>query len=529
MKKGLLILLSFLAALSLFANGGGESGSAGGLDEIGFNETGFPIVDTATPLSVFFTTMPEQSIPFNDMAIVKQVTETTNVPIDWVTAMGADSDQKVNLLFASNDLPDVFLNGLNMEKAYTYGSQGMVLPIGDLVSKYAPVIQGMINDSASLQQTITAPDGKQYTLFGFGNAYHQDMGNMLYINRDWLKAVGMEKPKTTDEFYRVLKAFKDADLNGNGEDDEIPYGICFWRKNANWSDLSLFGSFGAVMDQTVNFISVKDGKVVWSPVTEEFKNAIIYLNKLYSEGLIDQEAYIHDKAQMKAKGTQQPPIYGVYASWFNINVAGANGEHYDILGPLMGPNGDYVAFQNPRWLQSAGSGVITEQCEYPEVAIRWLDYIYTPEINIQMAYGVEGEALKLHPDGKWEILDPPEGQSAEMFRMMYSPHHPPMTYPQYLDVILPQHFMDKDAAKKDLYLPYADLDRHLPVFYFDTEKQEVVDSILPDLMTLADQKWASWVMNGTIEKEWDAYVDQINKMGLPKVLEVYQAEYDAIK
>jgi putative aldouronate transport system substrate-binding protein len=529
MKKGLIVLLSIILSLTLFSNGAGDKGSTGSLDGIGFNETGFPIVDTPTPLSVFFTQNPEQSIPFNDMAIVKNVTATTNVPIEWVTAMSADARQKVNLLFASGDLPDVFLDGLNMDLAYNYGSQGLLRSMDDLIPKYAPTIKGMIDGSVTLKQTITAPDGNIYNLFRVGNAYHQDMGNMFYINRDWLKAVGMEKPTTTDEFYEVLKAFKGKDLNGNGEDDEIPFGICFWRKNANWSDLPIFGAFGVMMDPNTNFIYVDNGKVAWGPTSEGFKKGIEYLSKLYKEGLIDEEAYIHDKAQMQAKGNQQPPIYGAYASWFNMNVAGANGKYYDILGPLEGPEGYDYPFYTPRALQNANGSAITTDCEYPEVAMRWIDYIYNPEINIQMAYGIEGEALKKYDDGRWEILDPPNGESAEMYRMKYSPHHPPMTYPQYLDVILPAHFVEKDKAKKELYLPKVPEGMALPVFYLSAEKQEIVDSILPDLMTLADQNWGSWVMNGNIDEQWDAYIKQIDNMGLKKVLDVYQAEYDALK
>ena len=529
MKKGLIVLLSILMTIALFANGTSDKKGAGSLESIGFNETGFPIVDQSTPLTVFYSIMPEQSIPLNDMQIIKNVTETTNVPIEWVSAMSADLTQKVNLLFASGDLPDVFLDGLDMETAYNYGTQELILPLDDLITDYAPVISSMIAEKPTLEQTITAPDGNIYTLFRFGNAYHQDMGNMLYINRDWLKAVNMDMPVTTEEYYEVLKAFKAQDLNGNGENDEIPLGICFYRKNRNWADLSFFGAFGVVMDFDTDFIYVDEGKVSWGPTSEGFKNTIKYLNRLYSEGLMDEEAYIHDKSQMKAKGTQQPPVYGSYASWFNINVAGANGEFYDIIGPLKGPEGYQYSYYQPRALQAAGPGVITVDAEYPEVAIRWLDYIYTPEINIQMAYGVEGEGVEKQADGRWKILDPPEGQSAEMYRMMYSPHHPPMTYPQFLKTIDPIHFQEKDAAKREKFLPHVKDGMALPVFYLNAEKQEIVDAILPDLLTLSDQNWASWVMNGNIDAEWDAYVEQINKMGLEKILDIYQAEFDALK
>src|SRR5690606_36914088 len=47
---------------------------------------------------------------------------------------------------------------------------------------------------------------------------------ILYFHRDWLDALEMEIPETTDEFYQYLKAVKEGDPNGNGQADEVPYG-----------------------------------------------------------------------------------------------------------------------------------------------------------------------------------------------------------------------------------------------------------------------------------------------------------------
>lgn len=517
-----------IGSIHLWA-GGGEDGASreAKLEELGFQERNLPITTKKSSLKVFFEVFPEQTLPFNSMPIVQQVEEDTNVSIEWVTAMTADMNQKINLLFASGDLPDIFLNGLQMENAYNYGLQGLIRPLDDLVNSYAPTLKRMIGELPGLKETVTAPDGKMYTLFGLGNAYHQDLGKMLYINRDWLKAVGMDMPATTDEYHEVLKAFKDNDLNGNGVNDEIPLGFTFYTKNTYWSDLVFFGAFGINMDPDTNFLYLNEGNVAWAPASEEFRNTLKWLNTLYSEGLIDQEAYIHDKAQMKGRGTQKPPVYGSYVSWFNINVAGDNGRFYDIVGPLEGPEGYSYAAWQPRQMAIAGSGVITARCMIPEVAVRWLDYIYQPEINIQMAYGREGEAVRKNEDGRWEILPPPDGISAEEYRMMYSPHHVPFTFPQYLKTIDPPHFQEKDRAKRELFLDHLPEDITLPVFYLSRENQDVVDAVLPDITTLAEQRWASWVMNGNIDSEWDAYIKQINAMGLPKMLEVYQREYEA--
>lgn len=45
----------------------------------------------------------------------------------------------------------------------------------------------------------------------------------MWIYKPWLEKLNLSEPKTLDEFYNVLKAFKEKDPNGNGLADEIPF------------------------------------------------------------------------------------------------------------------------------------------------------------------------------------------------------------------------------------------------------------------------------------------------------------------
>jgi putative aldouronate transport system substrate-binding protein len=117
--------------------------------------------------------------------------------------------------------------------------------------------------------------------------------SMMYINHEWLKTVGKEMPTTTDELYNVLKAFKANDPNGNGENDEIPI---VGTQNG-------IASEGTVTEYIINafveydkstIFNVKNGKV-WSPVaTAEWREALKYMNKLVSEGLMSDLSFTLD-------------------------------------------------------------------------------------------------------------------------------------------------------------------------------------------------------------------------------------------
>ena len=126
--------------------------------------------------------------------------------------------------------------------------------------------------------------------------YRENPDN-LFINKKWLDKLGLEMPTTTDEFYQVLKAFKNGDPNGNGKADEIPFS--FLGNYANVDINSLFGSWG-VIDRPEH-VMIKDGEVLFTPAEDGYKQGLVFFRKLYAEGLIDGEAFTHNMQQYRGQ------------------------------------------------------------------------------------------------------------------------------------------------------------------------------------------------------------------------------------
>nr|PZN08536.1 MAG: hypothetical protein DIU64_10330 [Caldicoprobacter oshimai] len=57
----------------------------------------------------------------------------------------------------------------------------------------------------------------------------------------------------------------------------------------------------------------------------------------------------------------------------------------------------------------------------------------------------------------------------------------------------------------------------------EAKRYKQIDSAI---ISYANMKAAEWIMNGTIEEEWDAYIEELNKMGLNDWLSINQAAYD---
>lgn len=99
------------------------------------------------------------------------------------------------------------------------------------------------------------------------------------IRQDWLDNVGLTEPATVDEFYTMLKAFKEQDPDQNGVDDT--YGILFYENNV---PSEIFSWFGAPNQWKVD----ENGSFIKDVETPEYREALTFVRKLYSEGLINQ-------------------------------------------------------------------------------------------------------------------------------------------------------------------------------------------------------------------------------------------------
>src|SRR5699024_3484229 len=124
-----------------------------------------------------------------------------------------------------------------------------------------------------------------------------------WFREDWLDELGMDIPETTDEFYKFLKAVKETDLIGDGSNNEVPFGAQSIGLLLNW----LKGSFG-IGNRGVSSgyldMGPTENKVRFYPITDEYKEMLKYVNKLYEEELIEQNIYSIQSEQYFANGAE---------------------------------------------------------------------------------------------------------------------------------------------------------------------------------------------------------------------------------
>ncbi len=517
------IMIISLATLMAFAGGAKEESP---VVDIGFHPEGLPIVDNKVTFELAAKTRHNKN--FANLEFFQELEEKTNVHIEWNMSSEDGWKEKKGLLF-SGDLPDAFFGQaiLTDVDVIKYASQGLLIPLDDLIEQYCPNIKALL-ERGSYRKELTAPDGHIYALPN-STELSPMTHDKLFINKTWLDQLGLPMPTTIEEFTETLRAFKENDMNGNGRADEIPFSFLYNRKENGL--FSLFGSFGQ-LDKLDHFIVDEDGNVVYTAITEPYKEAIQYFHSLYEEGLIDKEGFTHDFNVYLAKVKSPDLIVGAWVGWSLASAAGANAEHYVALPPLKGEDGRQIWNSYPSPINSKGSFAITSACEHPEVLMRWADIQYDPLVSIQVDQGLLGRTLQMDDEGNLSFLPVPEGKTFTEMIHDYSPGVngisaviSDVSDKLELNANL-QERADLDAAFAPYNVPEEQV---FPSMYLTVEETERISVLETDIKAYVDQCYANWIVNGGIENEWDNYLKTLNNMGLQEYIQIYSDAYERYK
>lgn len=552
MRKRTRVIMGAFTAFSILLAGCTGSQSPKGSDEapnagtepIALSEPGtYPLVQEKTTLKVMVRGNPlVENFETNDFT--KWYEEKTNVHIEWEVVPEQSIQEKLNLVLASEDYPDVIM-GLNISSAQQmiYGSQGAFLPLNDLIEKQGTNTKKMFQDNPEIQSAITALDGNIYALPEVNECYHCSMSQKMWIYEPWLKKLNLKMPETTDELYEVLKAFKEQDPNGNGMQDEIPLSI----SPKSWSssiDAFLLNSFiyNPVYGSSYKHIFIKDDKLDVAFNKPEWREGLRYMNKLYAEGLLAPESFTQDDNQLIQIGENPDTVLlgastGGHQGIFT-QLLGESGRwlEYKTVPPLKGPNGvRYAALDSTG--MNPGAFVITKKAKHPELALRWADGLYEREHTLRSVYGRPDREWREAKDGEVGI----NGEPAVWSELKSYGTVQNIAWIQTGPSLRTNDFRLSAVAKgdddlevvlynetKNKYEPHkpADVSTVPPLFLTNEQASEVAD-LSKTINDYVDEMMARFVIgDADLDKDWDGYVQQLEAMNVARYLEIYQEAYD---
>ncbi len=509
----------------------GCSAGGGGADiedksaDYGFNEEGLPIVDKTLTLTFGGSKAP-LAPDYSEMALVQQWEADTNIAIDWQNLPDQVYAEKKNLMLASGDLPDVLFNsGLSDAEVVQNGTNGTLLPLEGLIDEYAPTLSAILDDRPDIRAAITASDGHIYTLPSVEELGLVQYPNFLFINKSWLDALGLPMPTTIDEYHDALEAFKTQDPNGNGVADEIPLSFRTDSFCANPNDL--IAALGGQPENNDHRIVVDD-KVEFTANTDEYKAGVAALGEWYADGLIDPESFSQDDVAYLSKGKSATPVLGSFIWWEGKEMVGEDrADDYALVGILEGTDGEKLASVANNQEIGRGAMAITRANEYPAATMRWADRLFDPVMSAQSNWGPIGVTLEEDADGILVQIPAAAGESEGERRQRVAPGGPKITTAKDFEtVVAPEpRAKERQDLVTEFYAPFQANDAYPPVM-LSNEELDQVSFANTDINTLVKEKFASWIVNGNVDAEWDSYVTQLQGLGIDDVVATYQQAYD---
>ena len=498
------------------------------------NVEGLPILETTQSFTIT-AKEPLSGAPyvaFEDKPVVQRLEKDTNVHVEWTQVPQTSWDERMNIMFASNYLPDAIIGGVDVATNFY-----QLTPLDDLIDQYAPHVKAWLEEHPEYKKALTLEDGHIYSLPIGDEAYTNVFTNVMWINTQWLKNLGLEKPTTTEEFYQVLKAFKEQDANGDGDPtNEIPFSFCGMKDYGN-SAKYFFGAWGLIHNGS--YCMVKGDKVIFPYAEEKFFNALQYMNKLYQEGLLDQEAFTQSNDQYLAKGATGDNLGVIYA-WSPNLVAKSDPELWKAYEELIleGPDHDKLINRSYTMGQTEGF-VITNKCQSPEVLLRWYDYMNSSmELALEIGRGEENVYWHWVDKDAQTFMFTYENVSADqphsIYRAMktFAGVTPALWHIEYLDheVENPNagftNVMLKTNAVTNM-LPYSEY-TELPKGYANEENLENRAILLADISNYIDRFIADAVMNGIDEAKWQKHLEQVSALHVDEYIGLCQEFVDAM-
>jgi putative aldouronate transport system substrate-binding protein len=548
-----ILLLAFVAA-PIFATGGTEVQEMSSDTQISAPGV-YPIVDKTYNLDVLAVVDP--AIPDLDTNYsVNWFEDKTNVHMNWTTISTAgDAAQKVNLVLSSGEkLPDVLINSdLTSPQQFLYGTQGILVPLNDLIDNYTVNISKVFADDPSVRQQLTMADGNIYSLSERPVAYHSTLSQKLWINQEWLTRLGLDIPKTTEEMLAVLRAFKDQDANGNGDpNDEIPYSGAL---GANRGAAGAFFMNAFIYDdgfgdaQNSNRLVLDRGKIFPAYTQPEWRDGLRYNHRLFTEGLFDAEAFVQDPGQLRALNQIAPTTARVgsfqmlHPGWA-APLSGELHKQYVVVPPLMGPQGVRTTALYPRNQRGSRFSLTADASDVSQiVAIRFADLAF--ELN-KVGSGEPGLMMKEgEPGVDWRWAKPGEmsytGDPAvwAILRSEGEMLADNKVLPHFMGGYWPGDLYDKSVWDGDplyiearLYLaslkyaPFAPKE-DVPPFSYTTDEASEFGQLRSQINTYVTERFARFITGDLdIERDWDSYLSEFKALGLDRYIEIMQAAYD---
>lgn len=328
--------------------------------------------------------------------VSKEITSRTGVSLN--VTKSSDLNQ-LQVLLAADELPEMIFTTNQVERFMT---QDVSYSFDELINEHAPEFMQLIDPVEIVNNT--RDDGHFYTLRSHYNSSEAwaDPRNLpspgdsgLHVRQDIMEAIGNPKITSVEELRDVFATVK----------EKYPDMVVF-QPHPTWADP--FSEYYGFTSPTST--SLVDGKVIMNLAHPNFKDYMKYMNSLARDGYMSTEAYTYKPEQFIQVVRSGAVFCGSYNTSLSDEtnlifdqtnfdgrfvpvVAALTHEGKDDFAPLDSTTGWAYLF-------------LSKKCKNPDRAIRYMEFLKSPEGDELTQWGIEGKHYTLTEDG---LLQRPEG------------------------------------------------------------------------------------------------------------------------
>lgn len=333
------------------------------------------------PITINFLTninVDTEGYDVNDNPYINYLREATNLDIQIVSE-ATNYAQKLATVMASGDYPD-YVMILDRDTLMMYAEQGMLLELNDYIDQTTYLKNGIQDITWNL---VTLDD----SIYAIPMERFDAMPYMSFVRRDWVEKLGVDISEvvTIEDWYNLLYRFTYEDPDGNGENDT--YGLTAYTDGTdvrNSNMLNMFqDSFNAANYQVV------DSEVIPNYITEEYKEWLKFMNRLYADGIMDPEYLTNTYTQVFEKTVSGK--YGYFSAFWSIQeFLSYGGQRSDLIAVAAPAKADGSEAKYRYGSTARHYIALCSDTENADAVIKLMDWAYSDEGGVYVHAGIEG-------------------------------------------------------------------------------------------------------------------------------------------
>lgn len=462
----------------------------------------------------------QTSSTLGDTEFAKKLMEELGCKIEFIHPAAGQGVEKFSIMTAMDELPDII--EFNWALLYPGGCEkalqdGIVQPIN--IEKDAPNLKAYLDANPEINRLVKTEKGEY---FGFpfirGDEYLLTFSGPI-VRQDWLDELGIAAPETIDEWTEMLRAFKEK------KNAEAPFSTTL----NNLNTYGLFsGAYGTYYD-----LYLEDGKVVYGPLEDGYRDYLKKMNEWYEEGLLDAEFATVDGSVLQGNilndvtGATAGSAGGNLGKW----LGAALDEKFDLSGvkyPVLN-KGDRSKFGQYDQPVNGSFAAISRDCKNYELCAKILDYGYSEKGHMLFNFGIEGESYTMidgYPTYTEAITKDPDGLSMAASMARYCRSHNTGAFVQDKRYMEQYSQLPQQKNALDIWLQ-TDAKHHIlpPMTLTDAQETEMA-SIEEALSTYRDQMQMKFITGAESLDKFDEFREGLKKRGVEKYVKYHQEAYD---